>query len=161
MKYLAAALGLVMPLGAAPAAATDWYMVSETATASSASFVDKDSIRPSGGGLMQARIYLVFLENQSEGMAAIEALMEYDCGQPRSRFLRIATFDDSQRQLSDDPGSARWEPAAEGTAEGSTRTFICSNGQTPAVTPSLGAEFPFASARAHLARHREEDAQRK
>lgn len=161
MRLLAAlglGLGLAMPLAATPAAAADWYMTGEAASASSASFIDKDSIRRVGD-MVQARFYMVYIENESDGTASLEALMEYDCAQRRSRFLRLATFDDRQAMLSDDPGSGRWSPVNAGTQEEPTMAFACSNGQSRTASPSLGADRPFVSGRAHLVRHRTEDAQ--
>lgn len=109
---------------------------------------------------MQARFYIVYAVDEADGTAAAEAAMEYDCSRPRSRFLRLATYDRDQHRLSDDPGSGNWGSIETNTQEDTIRRFVCSNGRSLPASASRGAAFPFERARALLLRHRAEDAQR-
>lgn len=142
--------------GAGPAAAADWYLTSESAYATNVSFVDKDSITASGA-LRQAQLYMVLAEADEDGAAAIDALMEYDCSEPRRRFMRLAGFDEAGRRLYDGPGSGSWAAVVPGTQDSASRDFVCSGGRSLDVSASHGAAYPFARARALLARRRAED----
>jgi hypothetical protein len=141
---------------AGPAAAADWYLTSESAYAANVSFVDKDSILASGN-FRQAQLYMVMAEADENGAAAIDVRMEYDCSEPRRRFLRLVGFDQTGRQLYDSPGSRTWAPIVPGTQDNASRDFACSGGRSLDASASHGAAYPFADARALLARHRAED----
>jgi hypothetical protein len=141
---------------AGPAAAADWYLTSESAYATNVSFVDKDSIIASGN-FRQAQLYMVRAEAGENGSAANDVLMEYDCSEPRRRFLRIVSFDEAGRRLYDGPGSRIWAPVVSGTQDGASRDFVCSGGRSLDASASYGPVYPFARARALLERHRAED----
>ncbi|MEA3014489.1 MAG: hypothetical protein QOD42_3034 [Sphingomonadales bacterium] len=150
-------LAALAPLGlAGPAAAADWYLTSESAYATNVSFVDKDSIHASGT-FRQAQLYMVMAEADESGAAAMDVVMEYDCSEPRRRLIHIVGFDEAGRRLHDEPGSRTWAPVAPGTQDSASRDFVCSRGRSPDVSASYGAAYPFARARALLARHRAED----
>ncbi|HEV7661143.1 MAG TPA: surface-adhesin E family protein [Allosphingosinicella sp.] len=152
-----AGLAALTLLGVAgPAAAADWYLTSESAYATNVIFVDEDSILASGA-FRQARIYMVLAEADEDGASAIDVLMEFDCTEPRRRFLRLVGFNEAERRLYDSPGSRTWAPVVPGTQDKASRDFVCSGGRSLDVSASHGAAYPFAVARALLARHRAED----
>jgi hypothetical protein len=139
-----------------PAAAADWYLTSESAYATNVSFVDRDSITASGA-FRQAQLYMVMAEADESGAAAMDVWMEYDCSEPRRRFMHIVGFDEAGHRLHDGPGSRTWAPVVPGTQDNASRDFACSGGRSLDASASYGAAYPFASARALLARHRAED----
>jgi hypothetical protein len=144
---LAAVLGAATV--ATPAAAADWYMVSTAEDGTSVTFVDRDSIRASGGQLRQAQIFVVFSEPE-DGTAALDTHREFDCAQPRSRFLYLVSFDEAMRRRSGGAGSGNWRDVNRGTQDEETRTFVCSGGALPANVPSYGDGYPFAAGRARM-----------
>jgi hypothetical protein len=141
---------------ASPAAATDWYQTSESAYATNMSFMDRDSIHASGA-IRLVRIYQVSSTPDGNGAAAIEALMEYDCAEPRRRFMHLIGFDESGRRLFDSRGSGIWGEVVRGTQDNAAREFACSDGRSLDASASWGEDYPFARARALLAQHRAED----
>lgn len=157
MRKLTGLLALALLCGASPAMATNWYVTGESVSGSSMTFVDKDSIEGSGT-VRRAQVYVVFARTQEDGETAVDALMEFDCAEPRSRFLRLVGFNEAGDRLSEEQGSGRWSPVAPGTQDSSSRAFICSGGRSAPASDSRGAAYPFAGAREVLARHRAEDA---
>lgn len=156
MRALCGLAALALLGTAGPAAAADWYLTSESAYATNVSFVDRDSIRASGS-FGRAQLYMVMAEADENGAAAIDVLVEYDCSEPRRRFMRLVAFDEAGRRLHDVPGSRTWAPVVPGSQESVSRDFACSGGRSLDVSASYGAAYPFARARALLARHRAED----
>lgn len=156
MRALRGLAALALLGGAGQAAAADWYLTSESAYATNVSFMDKDSILASGT-FRQAQLYMVLAEADEDGAAAIDVRMEYDCAEPRRRFLHLVGFDEAGRQVYDNAGSRVWAPVVGGTQDHASRAFACSGGRSLDASASHGAAYPFASARALLARHRAED----
>ena len=136
--------------------ASNWYQTGEPAYATSMTFVDKDSIRASGD-IRQARLYMVLAAPDEQGASAVEALMEFDCARPQTRFMRLAGFDDAGRRLDEGRGSQRWAPVTPGSQQSVSYRFVCSGGTSLDAAASYGADYPFARARALMARHRAED----
>jgi hypothetical protein len=153
-RFVLAALGVAA--FATPAAARNWYLTSESAYATNMNFVDRDSIQASGTSRI-AHVYQVRSAPDEDGAAAVDATMEYDCVEPRGRFMRLVGFDEQSRQIADTPGSRIWRAVARGTQEYEAREFACSDGRSLDASASWGVDYPFDRARALLAQHRAED----
>jgi hypothetical protein len=147
---------ILATLGAAmiatPAAATDWFQIAQAENGLSVTFVDKDSIRPAGEGMRRVQIYVVLRQTEADGIASMDALTEFDCRTSRRRYVRIAAYDDHVANLRIQEGSFGWRDIANGSQDAAARDFVCSGGTAPSDATSRGPAYPFAAARAMMAR---------
>jgi hypothetical protein len=145
IRYAAA---LCLAAAAAPAQATDWYMIGESADQLNMIFVDKDSISGSGDR-RQAMTYMVFAEDD-EGAAAVESRIEFDCQRPRLRLLSLRAFDAADRMLFETERSDDWDDVDPDSGAPPVHAFVCSGGGSLPVSASRGSVHPFAEARRAL-----------
>lgn len=139
MRPIIALATTAFALWATPAMATNWYLVGISDSRTTASFVDKDSIADMGENMRRARTYQVFSETASDGSAAYNPYLEFDCIQPRYRFVSIKSIDINGKVFRDDEGSGKWRPIDKGSLDEAQQTFVCSNGARPASAVSYGA----------------------
>ncbi|MES2096195.1 MAG: surface-adhesin E family protein [Pseudomonadota bacterium] len=134
---------------AAPALATDWYLVANSTDKATALFVDRDSIKSSGNSMSQARVMLVFRVDNQYNVAAYDEDLEYDCGRPQYRFVNIKSYSGSATKMTDEPGTGKWLSIGSGSLDASSQDFICAGGyRTGAV--KYGPAFPLAAGRSYL-----------
>jgi hypothetical protein len=139
MRLAIATAAGVAAIWATPALATNWYLVGISETRTTASFVDKDSITDMGENMRRARTYQVFSETASDGSAAYNPYLEFDCVQPRYRFVSIKSIDINGNAFRDDEGSGKWRAIDKGSLDESQQTFVCSNGARPTTAVSYGS----------------------
>jgi hypothetical protein len=139
MRLAIATAAGVAAIWATPALATNWYLVGISETRTTASFVDKDSITDMGENMRRARTYQVFSETASDGSAAYNPYLEFDCVQPRYRFVSIKSIDINGNAFRDDEGSGKWRAIDKGSLDESQQTFVCSDGARPASAVSYGS----------------------
>ena len=145
------ALGVTaFTLWSPPASATNWYLVGISDSRTTASFVDKDSISDMGENMRRARTYQVFSETASDGSAAYNPYLEFDCVQPRYRFVSIKSIDINGKAFRDDEGSGKWRAIDKGSLDEAQQSFVCSNGAQPASAVSYGDGPLIARGRAKL-----------
>ena len=144
-------IGLVTALlWATPALATDWFWVETAEDKSTVAFVDKDSIQNMGMKMRRASVVFIPSEIEDDGAAAYQSTLEYDCADPRYRFIDIRSIDIDGKVFATFPGSGSWRDIQEGTLDASSRDFVCSGGDQPTDVRSYGAAFPLAAGRALL-----------
>ncbi len=139
MRPIIALAATALSFWSAPAMATNWYLVGISDSQTTASFVDKDSITDMGENMRRARTYQVFSETASDGSAAYNPYLEFDCIQPRYRFVSIKSIDINGKAFRDDEGSGKWRHIDKGSLDEAQQTFVCSNGARPASAVSYGA----------------------
>jgi hypothetical protein len=139
MRFVIALAAASAAIWSTPALAANWYLVGVSETRTTASFVDKDSITDMGENMRRARTYQVFSETSSDGSAAFSPFLEFDCVQPRYRFISIKSIDINGNSFRDDEGSGKWRPIDKGSLDESQQTFVCSNGARPASAVSYGS----------------------
>ncbi|MGN6819625.1 MAG: surface-adhesin E family protein [Sphingomonas sp.] len=139
MRFVIALVATAVTAWATPALATDWYLVGISDNHTTASFVDKDSIADMGENMRRARTYQVFSETASDGSAAYNPYLEFDCVEPRYRFVSIKSVDINGNAFRDDEGSGKWRAIDKGSLDEAQQTFVCSNGARPANAVSYGA----------------------
>lgn len=139
-------IGLVAAmLWAAPALAADWFLVEKAEDGTTAIFVDRDSIADMGIKTRRASVVYVPDEPGDDGAAGYRATLEYDCADPRYRFIDIDSLDIDGKRTASFPGSRNWRDIVAGTLDDTARKFVCSNGEEPSGTRSYGAELPVAA----------------
>jgi hypothetical protein len=146
------ALGLAAAacLWAAPAAATDWYMVAVSDGKTTASFVDRDSIADMGANMRRAKTYQVFSVDKTDGTAAFQPFLEFDCSGARYRFISIKSINASGTVTRDDVGSGKWRTIDAGSMDEAQQQFVCSGGAKPASAVGYGSGPLIARGRARL-----------
>lgn len=140
--------GVLASLAAAPAAAQDWHFVDVAADNSSIAYVDRSSITSLAGGLASASVFTVKRVPGRSGVSAMLISLEADCGEPRARMLQVTGFRHDSSRIGQQPGSGRWKELEQGSQAGVIRAFICSAGRMSQVGDAVGADLPFAHARA-------------
>lgn len=139
MRLAIATAAGVAAIWTTPALATNWYLVGISDSRTTASFVDKDSITDMGENMRRARTYQVFSETASDGSAAYNPYLEFDCVQPRYRFVSIKSIDINGNAFRDDEGSGKWRAIDKGSLDESQQPFVCSDGTRPASAVSYGS----------------------
>jgi hypothetical protein len=142
---LAAAL-----LWATPAVATDWYWVETSEDQTTVIFIDRDSIQNMGMKMRRASVFFVPSEPEGDGAAGYQSTLEYDCADPRYRFIDIRSLDMDGKVFATFPGTGIWRDILPDTLDDSARKFVCSGGEEPGDVRSYGAEIPLAAGRALL-----------
>ena len=150
MRFTIAIVTAMAAVWSTPALATNWYLVGVSENHTTASFVDKDSITDMGENMRRARTYQVFSETADDGSAAFNPFLEFDCVQPRYRFISIKSIDISGKVFRDDVGSGKWRAIDPGSLDESQQSFVCSNGARPSSAVSYGAGPLIQRGRARL-----------
>lgn len=150
MRFTIAIAASMAAIWSTPALATNWYLVGVSEEHTTASFVDKDSIADMGENMRRARTYQVFSETASDGSAAFNPFLEFDCVQPRYRFISIKSIDINGNSFRDDEGSGKWRAIDKGSLDEAQQTFVCSNGARPASAVSYGTGPLIQRGRARL-----------
>ena len=150
MRFTIAIAAAMAAAWSTPALATNWYLVGVSEDHATASFVDKDSITDMGENMRRARTYQVFSQTADDGSAAFNPFLEFDCVQPRYRFIRIKSIDINGKVTSDDEGSGKWRAIDKDSLDQSQQSFVCSNGARPASAVSYGAGPLIQRGRARL-----------
>ena len=152
MRFAFGLAAAAMAVTATPALAVDWYLVGISSSHETASFVDKDSIADMGENMRRARTYQVFSKTNDDGSAAYNPYLEFDCVQPRYRFVSIKSVDINGKVFRDDVGSGKWRSIDKGSLDESQQSFVCSGGVRPSSAVRYGDAPLIQRARARLNR---------
>lgn len=144
-----AAVGLAL-VAASPAAARNWYALSISDKRDSAVFLDRDSIAEAAGSMMRSNTFTYFIDGKPGGATAYQTTLEFDCKESRYRILTLTVFDVAMRVTSDGPASGQWRDVPDESQVATLRRYTCSRGTDPGNVESVGAELPYAAAKALL-----------
>ncbi|MBN8814685.1 MAG: hypothetical protein J0J06_04465 [Sphingomonas sp.] len=143
-------LALAATLWAMPASAKNWYLVATSESRTTAYFIDRDSIVTTSTSLRRVTAWSVHSTDDSDGTASRELVLEFDCANPRYRFLHLTSYTASLTVVADDVGSGTWRTVSSGSLDDSARQFACSGGIRPTSAKNYGAGNPFKAGRAAL-----------
>lgn len=143
-------IALAAVFWAMPASAKNWYLVATSESRTTAYFIDRDSITSTGSSLRRVTAWSVHSTDDSDGTASRELVLEFDCVNPRYRFLHLTGYSSSLSVLADDVGSGTWRSVSKGSLDDSARQFACSGGTRPTTAKSYGAGNPFKAGRIAL-----------
>jgi hypothetical protein len=140
---------ILLAASAAPDAPPAWFHVDSAADHANANFIDKASIHPIAGGLVEATMFTL-LAQPDDGTGAYRFRIAFDCASGRSRLVAAESYDATRKGDGMTDITTDWRQNEKGTQGDTVLRFVCSNGQSQPKKQSLGAALPWDSGRPFL-----------
>lgn len=151
MPRLLLLAGLLLPLAAFPARATDWRILSIEEDRTAAIGIDLDSVTREPGTTHSVTMLMIFPEGSEavQGYAAATSLLTIDCAAKRLRIGSTKIYDQVGTLIGSDEKVDDWEPMAGEGSFAPVADAVC--GQVGDLGHSLGPAIPIAQVRTMLA----------